>query len=452
VTSRTALARHPLVIAGALITTVSAVLFITLVIAALAGLFANPYAGLVVFVALPALFVMGLLLIPAGMWLSKRRLARDPQATKDWPVFDFRRPEVRRGALTFVALTAVNLVIVLLAGYGSLHWMESPSFCGQVCHTPMHPQFTAWRDAPHAGVACATCHIGQGAGAFVHAKLAGVRQLVHVATNSYPRPIPPGAEMPAGAQARTCLSCHQTKHVVGDRIHVVREYGDDEKNSETMTVMQMHVGAGSSSGRAIHWHADPAVRVEYIATDAARQTIPYVKVTDAKGATREYRTPEATDQIVSTGTRRAMDCVDCHNTVGHPISATAERAVDAAISAAEISRDLPFVRREGVRLVKASYNSEEEAARGIDRGLRDFYASRGGAIDQQSLERTIAAVQGVYRRNVFPAMKVTWGSYPENRSHIDFPGCTRCHDDTHAASDGSALSGDCEYCHKEIPR
>ena len=72
------LGRHPLAIAGALITTASAVVFVALVIAEFTGLFENPYAGLVVFIALPAIFVFGLLLIPFGMWLQERKLRRDP--------------------------------------------------------------------------------------------------------------------------------------------------------------------------------------------------------------------------------------------------------------------------------------------------------------------------------------------------------------------------------------
>src|SRR5262245_50754290 len=194
------------------------------------------------------------------MWLEQRRLRLRPDETADWPVFDFRRTRVRRTALAIIALTAANVVIVLLAGYGSLHWMESPQFCGQVCHTPMHPQFTAWSNASHAHVACVDCHIGEGASAFVHAKLSGVRQLIHVATNSVPKPIPPGAEMPPGAQAQTCGGCHGPGRS-GDLIRTIREYADDETNSETTTTLLMHVGRGSSAPRAIHWHADPAVRV-----------------------------------------------------------------------------------------------------------------------------------------------------------------------------------------------
>ncbi len=174
---------------------------------------------------------------------------------------------------------------MLLAGYGSLHWMESPSFCGQVCHTPMHPQFTAWRGRPHARVACVECHIGEGADGFVHAKLAACGSSSHVATNSFPTTDSARRRDAAGGPgARPAARCHQPGRAVGDRIRVIREYADDEANTETVTMLQMHLGGALViAGRAIHWHANPAVRIEYVATDAERQTIPYIRVTDANG-------------------------------------------------------------------------------------------------------------------------------------------------------------------------
>jgi len=449
VAGREALARHPLAIAGALITTFAAVAFIAMAIAVVAGLFDNPYAGLVVFVALPVLFVVGLLLIPAGMSLQRRKLERDPGAARDWPVFDFRNAGVRRTALAITALTAVNIIIVLLAGYGSLHWMESPTFCGQVCHTPMHPQFAAWQAASHSRVACVNCHVGEGASGFVHAKLAGVRQLVHVVTNSVPMPIPPGGDLPPVEQ--TCLNCHRPGNPVPDRVRTFREFADDETNSETATVMQMHMGTSPASKRSIHWHADPANRVEYVATDAARETIPYVKVTNASGQVKEYRAADTTDATINDGTRRTMDCRDCHNTIGHPIAPTPEQAVDRAIAASSIARELPYVRREGVRLVKASYASEDEAVKAIESGLRAFYSSQStGSADPKALDRSVAGLQDVYRRNVFPSMMVSFGSYPTNRGHFTSMGCFRCHDDSHTASDGSTISAECELCHTQI--
>lgn len=445
-TRRETLARHPLAIVGAMIATASAVAFIVLIIAALAGLFENPYAGLVVFIVIPALFVAGLALIPAGMWLQARALARDPSAA-DWPVLDFGRARVRRMALVITALTAVNVIIVLLAGYGSLHWMESPAFCGQVCHTPMQPQFTAWQGASHANVTCVQCHVGEGARGFVHAKLAGVRQLVHVVTNAVPTPIPPAENLPPVEQ--TCDNCHRPGHTpTADRVRVLRSYGDDEKNTETATLLQMHLGAGSSSPKSIHWHADPAVRVEYVSTDATDETIPYVKVKYANGQTKEFRAPDTKDQ--PDGTRHTMDCRDCHNRIGHPFAPSPEQGIDDAITAKTVNRDLPFVRREAVRLVKATYPSEDDAMRAIESGLREFYKSQGSSVDQKATADSIVGIQNVYRRNVFPKMKVSFGSYPDLKGHTTATGCFRCHDDSHAAKDGSTISAECELCHTQV--
>jgi hypothetical protein len=72
-----------------------------------------------------------------------------------------------------------------------------------------------------------------------------------------------------------------------------------------------------------------------------------------------------------------MDRVDCHNVVAHRVAPTPEQAVDAALAAGRIDRGLPFVRREGVRLMKASHQAGDDAARIIDEDLRKFYTSRG---------------------------------------------------------------------------
>ena len=258
--------------------------------------------------------------------------------------------------------------------------------------------------------------------------------------------------MPPGAQAETCSGCHQPGRIVGDRIRVIREYADDEANTETMTVLQMHMSVTTSSARAIHWHADPAVRVEYVATDAERQTIPYVRRDRREGPGQGVRRDGCeADEAIRAAERRTMDCIDCHNTVGHPISPTPEQAVDRAIAAAMVSRELPFARRESVRLVKATYPSQEDGRARHRRRLARFLSNTrrlhrpAGAGAGPS-----AAVQELYRRNVFPAMKVTWGTYPDNKGHITSNGCFRCHDDSHEAKDGSKISGDCEYCHKQI--
>ena len=84
--SRSPFASHPVVIAGVLLTTISAVLFVSAVAAEMLGLIGTPYGGLIIYVFIPAVFVLGLLLIPLGNWLDARHRRRDPNFVRDWPV------------------------------------------------------------------------------------------------------------------------------------------------------------------------------------------------------------------------------------------------------------------------------------------------------------------------------------------------------------------------------
>ena len=71
-----ALTRNPLSLIGAALTMASAVLILTLLGLDLLGFHGGPYAGLLSAVLLPLIFVVGLLLIPIGAWLDRRRLHR----------------------------------------------------------------------------------------------------------------------------------------------------------------------------------------------------------------------------------------------------------------------------------------------------------------------------------------------------------------------------------------
>jgi len=435
-------------VAGITLTTASAVVFIALAVAMFVGLLANPYAGLVVFVALPAVFVVGLLLIPIGMRLQRKALA-EGRAGEEWPVLDFRQPRTRRLALVFGSLTAINIIIVLVAGYGSLKWMESPEFCGAVCHEPMHPQYSAWQNAPHSNIACVQCHIGEGGEAFIHYKTAGVRQLFHVVTNNYPRPIPGVADMRLAFE--TCGSCHWPGRSIGDRVRVLRSYGDDEANTENATALTLHLGGpGTPGGKGIHWHANPDLSIEYVYTDADRQKIPWVRVTRPDGSSEEFVAEGVTRGQAPAGTRRRMDCIDCHNVVAHRVEPSAEHAVDRAIASGAVSASLPYVRRESVKLMQAKYDSTDAALAAIDQGLRGFYKAQSGAVDAAALDRAVSALKVVYQRNVFPTMNVTFGTYPDNLGHTSSPGCFRCHDGSLTAKDGTSITTDCESCHKML--
>jgi hypothetical protein len=143
--------------------------------------------------------------------------------------------------------------------------------------------------------------------------------------------------------------------------------------------------------------------------------------------------------------------MDCHNRPSHQMSPTAERAVNVAMTNADIPSSLPFARRETVKFLKAGYATEGAAMEAIAKGLRDFYRDSYQSIymtRRQDVEKAVMGAQQVYRRNVFPEMNVQFGTYPNNVGHVDFPGCFRCHDDNHAATDGRKISQDCDTCHK----
>src|SRR5262249_1471660 len=141
----------------------------------------------------------------------------------------------------------------------------------------------------------------------------------------------------------------------------------------------------------------------------------------------------ATPELIRSGERRRMDCMDCHNRPSHAIAPTPERAVNEAMAAGEIPPTLPFVHRESVKALKA----------GNPAPLREFFPSQPP--DQAA--RAVAALDRIHKQSVFPAMNVTFGTYPNHIGHVDSPGCFRCHDDDHKASDGTKIGQDCETCH-----
>ena len=229
---------------------------------------------------------------------------------------------------------------------------------------------------------CVQCHIGPGASWFARSKVSGMRQVLAVARGSYSRPIASPVQNLRPAR-EVCEQCHWPEKFHGDKIRRVYEYGDDEKNTESLTTLKVHVGGGSQKmgiATGIHWHMNVANEIEYITTDDKRQVIPYVRVKDQQGNVREYFAEGVTPEQLTNGERRRMDCMDCHNRPSHPMAATAERAVDEALARGEIPRTLPFVRREAVKLLKADYPSQEVAAETIASTLREFYRTQQNAV------------------------------------------------------------------------
>ncbi|MGC4000238.1 MAG: NapC/NirT family cytochrome c [Anaeromyxobacter sp.] len=446
-------------LAGAVFTTISAVLILTLFLLSLLGFDGGPYLGILAYLVLPGVFVFGLLLIPLGLWRQRRLEARarasgQPVISGALPVIDFNRPRVRNTALIVAGLTVVNLVVISIATVEGVHLMETPQFCGS-CHSVMAPEFAAYQRSPHARVSCVECHIGPGAPWFVKSKLSGAWQVVSVNLDLYPRPIPTPVHNLRPARD-TCEQCHWPERFVGDRLIVRTSHADDAESSPRKTVLLMHIGTGEKQRMSgIHWHVGPGVQVRYKA-DASRQKIGDIELTLPDGTHRTYRATDPASDPGPAAEWRTMDCIDCHNRPTHRFG-TPEGEVDAALTAGKLDPALPFLRREGVRLIKAEYPSQEAGRAGIRDGLRTFYAgwaaseegkaSGKPAPDAAAVDAAAATLGELYALNVWPQMKITWGTYPTFLGHDQSPGCFRCHDEAHETEGKKTISQDCDLCH-----
>jgi hypothetical protein len=448
------LGQNPISLIGAVLTTSAAITMIGFWFYELvhAGP-TRPYAGIVFFFILPGIFVVGLLLMPLGGLLRRYRLKQQGKLPHVYPTIDLRQPMLQRALVLVVIMTFVNVALMGTASYKAVEHMDSVEFCGQTCHSVMAPEYTAYLNSPHSRVACVDCHIGSGAPWFVRAKISGVRQLFAVNLKTYSRPIPSPVHNLRPSRD-TCEHCHWPERFTGDKLLVKTKYADDEQNTPSTTVLLVKIGGRTTQGLVgIHGrHLAAAERIEYISTDGRRQVIPIVTYTQDDGKKVEYVSDEvkATPAELARAERRKMDCVDCHNRPTHAFEMP-ERAMDEAITAGRIDRQLPYIKKQGVAALRVEYPDRATASEKIPQAIDDFYKTKYPEIYQGKrpiVETAAQQVTAIYRRNIFPEMKITWGTHPNNIGHDDFLGCFRCHDGKHKAADGRVINDDCSACHQ----
>lgn len=431
---------NPLTLIGSSITTASAVIWWTFWIMDLINsALNNPYLGLIFFFLLPILFIVGLVMIAIGVYLRREKLRKAGEVPTIYPTLDLNNPVFRHGVIIVLVATVANVVIVGTSTYQGVSYMDSSEFCGESCHV-MHPQWVAYQHSPHSHVACVECHVGSGFNSYVRAKMQGTRQLFEVTFHDYPRPItvPLNALRPARA---TCEQCHNPRRFTGDRLVVLNTYGDDAQNTKSTTILVLHLSL---------IHREHLNHFVYTATDDTDQKIIAVSAPNGKGGVTRFVDSTWTGPV--KGVTRVMDCMDCHNQATH-IFRTPEQAIDLAMADGTPSPSLPFVHKEGLALIQAKYTSQAQAGREITAGLDNYYRTNYPAVwtgQRDKVDQAAKSLVAVYSQNVFPAMKVTWGTYPDNIGHMDYPGCFRCHDGNHTSKAGVTITNDCTVCHNLV--
>ncbi len=441
---------------GGILAATSSLLIVGFMIIGLLQLSESPYLGIMAFLVLPGVLVFGLLIVPVGAFFERRRRIRlglplEGEVAGMFPVIDFNSPHTRRVGAIVIVVTACVLLVLSAASYEGMVYMDSPRFCGLVCHTVMEPEYVAYTRSPHARVACVECHIGPGAPWFVKAKLSGLGQVIAVALNNYETPIPtPVANLRPSRD--TCEECHWPQKFTGDKVKVISKFQEDEKNTPVKTVMLLHIGgADSPGGGGIHgWHMRPGTKTYYVAADNARQNIVQVRVEEADGKTTVYKAADQGDPSTHQP-ERLMDCIDCHNRPTH-IMQVPERALDEAMEDKLIDPSIPFIKKQGVEVLKGIEVSEADLP-AIAQKLTSYYQTNHADFykDNKALvDQAIVEIQNIYKHNVFPKMKVTWGTYANNLGHVDSKGCFRCHEGNLTSDDGKVVQADCAACHNVL--
>lgn len=371
----------------------------------------------------------------------------------------------KRGILIILLLFAGFGSVATMGGVAAVSFSETPGFCG-MCHT-MDPELKAYAMSPHKEVTCAECHIEPGVAGFIKAKANGTKQLIGIMTGQFPTPIPPPDHADLPSVKDTCLECHSLEQITKNggpvKLVIRPRYRLDEPNTrESVAVLLRPGGLGEASGaRGVHWHVEQSVT--YTSDDVRAQKIDLVEFKDEDGTTKQYiagqQVSVSTDvkpdieRLKTSQTTRTMDCVDCHNRVGHAV-ASPDQAVDEAMAYGRISADLPFVKRDSVALLNGDYVSLDVADEAFA-GLRETYAAKYPLVlkaHEKEVTKSIDELKRIYRLIATPAMKVQAKTYPDNLGHQSAPGCFRCHDDAHylvvkGKITNQKIPSECSTCH-----
>ncbi|MFC1553661.1 NapC/NirT family cytochrome c [candidate division KSB1 bacterium] len=439
---------------GVILTTSSFITGIIFEMARLAGIITNSYVGLITYLVIPLVFLTGLILIPVG-WIDLKK--KTGKSTEKLLEQAFDKKDLKKGLFgsnvfaTIALLTVGN--VLFLGGVSSqmLHFMDGPEFCGTACHDVMNPEWTTYKNSPHARVACVECHVGEGVDALVSSKLNGIRQMFLAAFDLYNRPVPTPVHQLRPAR-ETCEKCHWPEKFYGNRIKNIIHYKKDEGSTPFYTTLDLKIDTGTGQQKSgIHWHILTENEVRYLSADEGREKMVYVDVKMVDGSFKRYSNKkyEGAADTENEISERVLDCIDCHNRATH-IYQDPEVAVEDLIQKGLIDVSLPFIKREALGAVTRSYPDNISAERNIELYLMSFYEREFPDIlirKRDSIEKAVEELIRIYNRNVHLYMNLEWNNYPSFIGHNTGTGCFRCHNQDMVDEEGNFISNDCTLCH-----
>jgi len=446
-------------ITGAILAVFNLATILSLVILHSLFNFGGAYIGLFIYMALPAFMIFGLILIPIGMRINRRRAKEEELAgeERNWPILNFNNIATRNASIIFVVGTVFLLIISSVGSYEAFHFTESVEFCGKLCHQVMEPEFVTYHGSSHERVACVECHVGAGATWYVKSKLSGLYQVYSVLAHKFPTPIPTPIANLRPAQ-ETCEKCHWPEKFYDRKMKDEHSFLADDSNTEEVIQLQMKTSSKMTSAgieKGIHQHISADVKIEYKTTTNNRQVIPWVRYTNLKTGQSEIYTDsenKLSHAKLDSLETRVMDCLDCHNRPSHNYKAP-QNFIDKLMSEGKISKTLPGIKKVAMEVLYPEYSTKDSAFMAITSKITNFYQKSYPDLitsRKSEIDNAIVEIQSGYASNIFPFMKANWKSYPNNIGHMEFDGCFRCHNNRHATESGKVISKDCNLCHNII--
>ncbi|MDE2214954.1 MAG: NapC/NirT family cytochrome c [Candidatus Omnitrophica bacterium] len=418
--------------------------------------FASPkssiYLGLLTYVFLPPFLIVGLILIPIGASLKRGRLLRGSKEGKPKPiVIDLSLATHQNAVVIFMIGTVTLLVMTAIGSYRAFNYTESTQFCGLTCHQIMKPEYDTHNHSPHERVRCVECHVGSGANWYLRYKVAGTKMLVKTFDGRYQRPTPAPLNTLRPAK-EICEQCHWPGKPFSAILLNKVYYADDPSQTPPWRInLLMRVGNGKNGEAGIHAHMYFNNEIFYVADDAKRQHISWVKTVDKSGKATIYTSKNSPYKKVNPPQDkiRRMDCIDCHNRAAHRFEAP-DVLMNRALAQGKISPSIPMIKSEGVEVLGDKYNSTSQAEKQIRSKLTDYYKQKYFAYytkNRPAVEQAAEEITLLYGQNFFPEMKSRWDDYPDNIGHMISRGCFRCHDNEHKSADGKVIERKCTLCH-----
>lgn len=434
---------------GVVLTTSSFITFVILEFARLVGFITATYVGLINYLVFPTLFVIGLILIPISWRKWKKQTGKSTKEllTMRFPDEDVKESFLGAGIIKTVGLfTVINILFLIIVSTQMLGFMDEPEFCGTACHSVMNPEWTTYRQSPHAHVACVECHVGEGTKALIDSKLNGAYQILSLTFHLYDQPIPTPVHQLRPAR-ETCEKCHWPKKFYGTRLLNIVHYKEDEASTPQYTTLNMKIDVGKGEQKAgIHWHISKDNQVVYTSVNDQRKKMIWVELRDKDGSVHRFTNKGLTETGDRESEPRVMDCVDCHNRATHIYEEPAH-AIDRRIHQGLIDRTLPYIKKVGLAAITRNYRNKADGMENIRKHVEGYYRRHypnqiGQMYDK--IDQAVQTLQAIYNRNIHPGMKITWGSYP---NFIGHDGCFRCHNEKMVDDQGKAISHDCTTCH-----